>query len=300
VLGDHDRVDDQWEPERTRRVRYRLHDRSVAERTRFGGSRRDIFENGLELIQDKGGVEEIHTRYPSRILNRQQGDDGSSIDTELVEGLKVGLEAGPAAGVGPGNGQGNGLHNHQDSCYIVSTSMITRRTVLLLPFPLVMAGQTPPAEKLAPYYPTPETVVEKMLLLGGLKPGEKMFDLGSGDGRVIIMAADKFKADATGIELDDDLHKQSSERIQKKGLTRTARIVHGDVMKQDYSPADLLTVYLLPSSNDKLKPLLEKQLKKGTRIVSHDFEFSGWTPEKVESIDDDGEGRSHTLYLYRR
>ncbi len=75
---------------------------------------------------------------------------------------------------------------------------------------------------------------------------------------------------------------------------------HLDILKQDVSSADLVTVYLLPASNDKVRPLLEKQLKKGTRIVAHDFEFSGWTPEKTEAIEDDGEGRSHTLYLYRR
>ncbi|MCP5110485.1 MAG: SAM-dependent methyltransferase, partial [bacterium] len=69
---------------------------------------------------------------------------------------------------------------------------------------------------------------------------------------------------------------------------------------QDYSAADLVTVYLLPSSNDKLRPLLEKQLKKGTRVVSHDFDFSDWVPDRIETIDDDGEGRSHTLYLYVR
>jgi len=155
-------------------------------------------------------------------------------------------------------------------------------------------------EKLAPYYPTPETIVEKMLEVGALKPGEKMFDLGSGDGRVVIMAAQKFKADATGIELDKDLWKQSTEKIKQLGLEQRARITNGDIMKQDYSPADLLTVYLLPSSNDKVRPLLEKQLKKGARIIAHDFEFSGWAPEKVEHIEDDGEGRSHTIYLYRR
>jgi hypothetical protein len=71
-------------------------------------------------------------------------------------------------------------------------------------------------------------------------------------------------------------------------------------MKQDCASANLLTVYLLPGSNDKLRPKLEKELKAGTRVVAHDFEFSGWTAEKVEHIDDDGEGRSHTLYLYRR
>lgn len=156
------------------------------------------------------------------------------------------------------------------------------------------------AEKLAPYYPTPESIAEKMLQLAELKPGEKMFDLGSGDGRIVILAAQKFGADATGVELDKDLWKQSMDRIRALGLEKRARIIHGDLMKQDYSSADVLTVYLLPSSNDKLRPVLEKQLKKGARVVAHDFEFSGWTPVKTEYIEDDGEGRSHTLYLYKR
>ena len=176
---------------------------------------------------------------------------------------------------------------------------MTRSLTLALVAPFWLVAQQQP-EKLAPYYPTPHSVVDKMLQLGALKPGEKMYDTGSGDGRVVIMAAQKFKAIAAGVEMDPDLHKQSTEQIHKLGLDKTARIIMGDIMAQNYSDADLITVYLLPSSNDKLRPLLEKQLKKGTRIVSHDFEFSGWTPEKVESVDDDGEGRSHTLYLYRR
>ncbi|MFN7925465.1 MAG: class I SAM-dependent methyltransferase [Bryobacteraceae bacterium] len=177
-----------------------------------------------------------------------------------------------------------------------------KRFALFVSFlPVLFAQQAATKdEKLAPYYPTPESVVEKMLRLGELKAGERMFDLGSGDGRIVIMAADKFKAKSTGVELDTDLFKQSSDRITKKGLQRLANIVHGDVLKQDYSAANLITVYLLPASNEKMKPILEKQLKKGTRVVAHDFEVAGWTPEKVESIDDDGEGRSHTLYLYRR
>jgi protein-L-isoaspartate O-methyltransferase len=153
-------------------------------------------------------------------------------------------------------------------------------------------------EKLAPYYPTPETIVSKMLEMGGLKAGEKMFDLGSGDGRIVIMAAQKYHADATGVEMDKDLYKQSTDKINKLGLEKTARIINGDLFKQNYSSADMLTVYLLPASNSKVAPMLEKQLRKGTRIVSHDFEFP-WAPEKVETIEDDGEGRSHTLYLYR-
>lgn len=163
----------------------------------------------------------------------------------------------------------------------------------------LFSQQTQPGEKLAPYYPTPQIIVEKMLQLAGVKPGEKVFDLGSGDGRIVIMAAKKFGADATGVEMDEDLCKQSSARIKGLGLKK-ARIVQGDLMKQDYSSANVLTVYLLPPAIEKLRPKLEKELKPGTRVVAHDFEFVGWTPEKTEHIDDDGEGRSHTLFLYRR
>ena len=90
------------------------------------------------------------------------------------------------------------------------------------------------------------------------------------------------------------------EKIRSLGLQNLARIIHGDILQQDYSSADLLTIYLLPISNDKIRPMLEKQLKKGTRIVCHDFTFKDWKAAKEVSIDDDGEGRSHTLYLYRR
>jgi len=164
----------------------------------------------------------------------------------------------------------------------------------------VWAQPAKDTEKLAPYYPTPESVVQKMIELGGLKKGEKMFDLGSGDGRIVVMAAQKFGADATGIEFDEDLYKRSMARIASLGLSSQARIIHGDIMKQDYSSANLITVYLLPLSNDKVRPMLEKQIKRGTRIVAHDFEFSGWNPEKTVTVDDDGEGRSHTLFLYLR
>jgi hypothetical protein len=165
---------------------------------------------------------------------------------------------------------------------------------------LTLCAQNKSGEKIAPYFPTPATIVDKMLDLGGLKPGEKMYDLGSGDGRIVIMAARKYKADATGVELDESLYRQSSERIKTLGLAPTARIIHGDLLQQDYSSADLLTIYLLPVAIGKVTPIFEKQLKKGARVVAHDFEFSKWTPAKTLDIDDDGEGRSHRLFLYRR
>ncbi len=172
---------------------------------------------------------------------------------------------------------------------------------VLLVAPAV-AGQAGQAEdnKLAPYYPTPKLVVERMLKLGELKPGETMFDLGSGDGRIVIMAAKKFGAYAVGVEIDKDLVEASRRRVKKLGLEGKVKIIHGDILQQDYSSADLVTIYLLPTSNEKVRPLLEKQLKKGARVVCHDFDMSGWAPDQVEHIEDDGEGRSHTLYLYRR
>ncbi len=146
-------------------------------------------------------------------------------------------------------------------------------------------GAQPGDEKLAPYYPTPETIVDKMLKLGGLKAGEKMFDLGSGDGRIVIVAAQKFHAEAVGVELDKDLVKQSTARILKLGFEKNAHMVNGDLLKQNYSSADLVTVYLLPDAvNNKVQPLLDKQLKKGARIVAKDFDFREL---------DAGKGREH-------
>src|SRR2546423_9725760 len=105
-----------------------------------------------------------------------------------------------------------------------------RRVGLILLLGCVaVAAQTPEGGKLAPYYPTPATIVEKMLQLGGLKAGEKMFDLGSGDGRIIIMAAQKFHADATGVELDRDLCTQSLARIRQLGLDKNAHILNCDL-----------------------------------------------------------------------
>jgi ubiquinone/menaquinone biosynthesis C-methylase UbiE len=164
---------------------------------------------------------------------------------------------------------------------------------------LPLFGQKDDPEKAAPYYPTPQVVLERMLQMGGLKKGETMFDLGSGDGRIVISAAQKFGAKAIGVELDKALVEQSSERIRKLGLESNARIIQGDLFKQDYSSADLITVYLLPVTNTRLSPVLERMMKKGARLVCHDFEFMEWNPEKTVTMEDQ-EGRSHTLFLYRR
>jgi ubiquinone/menaquinone biosynthesis C-methylase UbiE len=142
-------------------------------------------------------------------------------------------------------------------------------------------------------------IVRKMLELGELRRNEKMFDLGSGDGRIVMMAAKEFGADSTGVEYNHELVLESRQKIRRAGMEKKARIVEADLFQQDYSSADLLTVYLLPSSNARLRPMLERQLRKGSRVVAHDFLIRGWEPVKTVDIEDDGTGRSRTLYLYR-
>lgn len=178
-----------------------------------------------------------------------------------------------------------------------------RRSLYIFVFTAIALLAQPPANdipgSLAPYLPTPDSVVDQMLQAGGLKAGETMFDLGSGDGRFVIAAAKKYKANAIGVELDDALAAISTQHIAEMGL-KNARIIHGDLMQQNYSSADLITVYLWPEANKKVARLLDIQLKKGARVVSHDFGMGDWVPTKTFTIPDDGTGRSHTLFVYIR
>ena len=171
--------------------------------------------------------------------------------------------------------------------------------ILFLLFAALFQEHDKPPERAAPYYPTPQVVVDRMLKLGELKKGETLYDLGSGDGRIVITAAQNIGAKAVGVELDKGLVIQSRQRIDKLKLASLASIIEGDLFEQDYSTADLITVYLLPVTNIRLSPVLEKKMKRGARIVCHDFEFTEWNPEKTEVIEDT-EGRSHTLFFYRR
>jgi hypothetical protein len=167
---------------------------------------------------------------------------------------------------------------------------------------LLVAQDAEKPEKLAPYYPTPPAVVEKMLNLGELRKGELHYDLGSGDGRVVIMAAHQLGARSMGFEIDPKLIAQSQGEIVRLGLQSLASILDQDLMTADFSKPDLVTVYLLPALNLKLAPLLESQMRPGTRIVSHDFAFREWEPEKTVTldVDIDIDGLMHTVYLYRR
>ena len=161
--------------------------------------------------------------------------------------------------------------------------------------PLAAQRYTDP-DTLAPAYPSPQTVVERMLALADVRQGDVVYDLGCGDGRIVITAATKFAAHAVGVEIRRDIYESTLARVASLGLSDKVRIVHGDALKTDLTSADVVTLYLLTSSNERLRPVLEAQLKPGARVVSHDFEIRGWKPSQTEKVL--VEGRPHMIYAY--
>lgn len=155
---------------------------------------------------------------------------------------------------------------------------------------------------LAPFVATPISVVHRMLVLAELKPSEVLFDLGSGDGRAVIMAATDFGARSFGVELRDDLSKKALMSIQLLESENKPQIVQKDIFDVDLSSADVVFLYLTTSANERIKPKLELELKSGTRVVSHDYEILGWEPMKVDTFCENPElgYPSHTLYVYKR
>jgi predicted RNA methylase len=149
---------------------------------------------------------------------------------------------------------------------------------------------------LAPFVPTPENVVVAMLEAARVKPGEVVYDLGCGDGRVLVIAAQRFGARAVGVEISPKQVEAANENIRKHSLQEKCRVIQGDLMETDLREADIVTLYLLTSSNELIRPLLEKQLKPGARVVSHDFEMRGWKPARVEKVD--AYKRGHSIYVY--
>ncbi len=155
---------------------------------------------------------------------------------------------------------------------------------------------------IAPFVATPTPVVRQMLILAELKPGETLYDLGSGDGRAVILAAKDFGAKSVGVELREDLVKRALGNIHELGLETKAQIFQNDIFKVDLSQADVVFLYLTTSANEKVKPKLETELKPGARIVSHDYEILGWKPSKIDNFCENPRlgYPSHTLYVYKR
>jgi ubiquinone/menaquinone biosynthesis C-methylase UbiE len=177
--------------------------------------------------------------------------------------------------------------------YISAPSSVLLLTLVAWP---ALYAQPFNKESLAPFIPSPQEVVDKMLEAGRVQPDELVYDLGSGDGRVIITAAQKFHARAVGIELRADLCKSTQARIKALGLDDRVKLIHGNLLNVDLRPADVVTLYLLTSSNERLRPNLEKYLRPGARVVSNDFQIRGWNPAEVDHIT--AGGLVHTIYVY--
>jgi SAM-dependent methyltransferase len=154
-------------------------------------------------------------------------------------------------------------------------------------------------EHIVPYVPTPMAVVQKMLEVAKVQSDDVVYDLGSGDGRIVIMAAEKFGAHAVGVELDSDLFEKSSDRIRKLGLQDRAQIVHENMFEVNVRRATVVTLYLLTSVNERLRPKLERELRSGARVVSHDFQVPGWQPAETAEVTSENQVVSK-VYLYVR
>ncbi len=130
------------------------------------------------------------------------------------------------------------------------------------------------------YVPTPEEVVDAMLQVAKVTKNDVVYDLGTGDGRIPVTAAKKYGARGVGIDIDPQRIKDATENVQKNGVGDKVRIIQGDLFEANISEATVVTLYLLPSLNQKLMPKLMKELRPGTRIVSHAFDMGDWKPEQ--------------------
>ena len=135
-----------------------------------------------------------------------------------------------------------------------------------------------------PYVPTSQEVVDAMLKLAKVTKNDVVYDLGCGDGRIVITAAKKYGATGTGIDIDPQRIKEANANAREANVTDKVKFVQGDLFKTDFSKASVVTLYLLPSINLKLRPQLLKQLKPGTRIVSHAFDMDDWKPEQTVKV----------------
>lgn len=148
----------------------------------------------------------------------------------------------------------------------------------------------------APYLPTPQVVVEEMLKLAQVKGDDVLYDLGSGDGRIVITAAQKLGTRGVGVEMDPQRIQEANENAQKASVDDRVQFLQQDLFQTDLRKATVVTLYLLPKLNLKLRSRLLSQLKPGTRIVSHEFDMGEWKPQRVVVVQGPQQGEE---MLYR-
>jgi cyclopropane fatty-acyl-phospholipid synthase-like methyltransferase len=141
-------------------------------------------------------------------------------------------------------------------------------------------------------------VVDRMLELAEVRETDIVYDLGSGDGRIVIRAAKRFGARGVGVEIDPDLVDRSRQKASKEGVSHLVEFLERDALTVDVSAATVVTLYMLPDFIDKLRPILKRDLKPGARVVSHDYDIEGWHTTHVENISG-GFWHQHKVFLYR-
>jgi SAM-dependent methyltransferase len=156
-------------------------------------------------------------------------------------------------------------------------------------------------EDLAPFVPTPMEVVDKMLEMAEVKSSDVLYDLGCGDGRIVITAARKCGCRGVGIDIDPQRIRESRQSAKRAGVQKMVEFREADAMKVDISRATVVSLYLLPESNALLRPKFESELRPGTNVVSHNYHIPGWEAKQVraETVPD-MEGKEHSIFLYRR
>ena len=159
---------------------------------------------------------------------------------------------------------------------------------------LAQAVEVPAREPDVIFVPTPPDVVDAMLALAEVRDGDVLYDLGSGDGRIPITAARRWGTRGVGIDIDPQRIREANENARANGVEKLVSFRNEDLFEANFKEATVVTLYLLPSLNEKLRPKLWKDLKPGTRIVSHAFDMGDWEPEKT--VDVPGAGR---IYLWR-
>jgi len=162
-----------------------------------------------------------------------------------------------------------------------------------------MAANAQPGRKPdVPFVPTTDEAVQAMLKLAGVKKSDTVYDLGCGDGRIVIAAAKTYGAHGVGIDIDPQRIREAKENAKKAGVESLVRFEENDLFKADFRPATVVTLFLLPEGNLKLKPKLLQDLKLGTRIVSNTFDMGDWKPDKEFTVDGDSDDTYLSRHLF--
>jgi tRNA G37 N-methylase Trm5 len=160
-----------------------------------------------------------------------------------------------------------------------------------------LPGAPPVDDRLdVPYVPTPTEVVAKMLTMAGVNKKDLLYDLGSGDGRIVITAAKEYGARGVGYDLNPKRIQESNENARRADVTNRVRFIQQDLFEADLSGATVVTLYLLPDVNLKLRPKLLNELRPGTRLVSHNYDMGDWEPEAVAEVK--VKGTMHYVYSW--